>query len=86
MLPNKAFEYIACGLPILTFPHRTLKDFVEKEKVGIVVDDLNFKEKLVDAEDLRENVMKKRFDYTVEGKINDLTDFYEKIIDSHVYH
>lgn len=86
VLPNKAFEYIACGLPILTFPHRTLKDLVEKEKVGIVVDDLNFKEKLVDTEDLRENVMKKRFDYTIEGKINDLIDFYEKIIDSHVYH
>jgi glycosyltransferase involved in cell wall biosynthesis len=86
VLPNKAFEYIACGLPVLTFPHRSLKEFVEKDNVGIVVKDLEFKNKLLPDEDLRENVMKNRYNYTIESRISELTDFYEKTIDSHLYH
>jgi glycosyltransferase involved in cell wall biosynthesis len=86
VLPNKAYEYIACGLPVLTFPHRSLKEFVEKDKVGIVVQDLELKNELLLGEELRENVMEKRYDYTIESRIGDLIDFYEKTIDSRVYH
>ena len=86
VLPNKAYEYIACGLPVLTFPHRSLKEFVEKDKVGIVVKDWELKNKLLLGEELRENVMEKRYDYTIESRIGDLIDFYEKTIDSRVYH
>jgi len=85
VLPNKAYEYIACGLPILTFPHRSLKEFVEKDKVGIVVQDLELKNKLLLGEELRENVMEKRCDYTIESRIGDLIDFYETTIESRVY-
>jgi hypothetical protein len=30
-LPNKAFEYLAAGLPVLTFGHRALSRFLERE-------------------------------------------------------
>ena len=80
-LPNKAFEYIACGLPILTLPHKTLSEFVEEHQVGIVIDDFDdITERLVEARALRENVLKKRFEFTIENNISCLIEFYTKLI------
>ena len=38
-LPNKAFEYLASGLPVAAGPHRALRRLVEDEGVGFVVAD-----------------------------------------------
>lgn len=32
--PNKIMEYIACGLPVLAFPHKTLRSFIKSIKWG----------------------------------------------------
>ena len=37
-LPNKAFEYVGCGLPVLTLRHRALARLVEEEGIGVVLD------------------------------------------------
>ena len=37
-LPNKAFEYIAAGLPVLTLRHKALARFVEDEGLGVVLE------------------------------------------------
>lgn len=37
-LPNKAFEYIACGVPFLCLPHAALADMARDWGVGLVVD------------------------------------------------
>ena len=79
-LPNKAFEYIACGLPVLTLPHRTLSEFVEEHKVGLVTDGFDMKEKLAESEAIRDNVVKKRYEFTIENNINQLIQFYTNLI------
>jgi len=80
VLPNKAFEYIACGLPILTFPHRTLHEFVLKQGVGSVIEDFGDDGWLEEAEGLRENVLRRRYDFTIERNIGRLVEFYREII------
>jgi len=83
VLPHKAIEYIACGLPVLTLPHKTLKRFVEEHQVGLAFDDLDeMKEKLKGGGYLRirENVLKSRFKFTIESTIGELVGFYRKLI------
>jgi glycosyltransferase involved in cell wall biosynthesis len=81
-LPNKIFEYIACGLPILTFPHKTLKEFVERHRVGVVIRDFDeLKEDLEKAQELFNIVNRKRFEFTVEKNIDKLIDYYAGFIE-----
>lgn len=40
VLPNKAFEYVGCGLPILTMEHDALARWVRAEGVGVVIGSL----------------------------------------------
>jgi len=76
-LPNKAIEYIACGLPVLTLPHKTLSMFVEEHKVGLVINSFDvMKEQLFESNDLKETVIKKRYEFTIENNINQLIQFY----------
>jgi glycosyltransferase involved in cell wall biosynthesis len=79
VLPNKAYEYIACGLPVLTFPHRTLREFVQRLGLGSVVEDFGSGEWLEKAEGLRENVLRRRYDFTIEKNIGRLSAFYWEI-------
>jgi len=85
VLSNKVLEYVCCGLPVLTFPDKTQKEFIEKNKLGIVLGRKsigNLEEILTDQKSisLKEDVTKKRFNYTVEKNINKLTDFYDKVL------
>ncbi len=79
-LPNKTMEYLACGLPTLSFPHKAQKSFIEKHGVGIVVEDLEMlPEKLSDKnllKKIRENVLRKRLQFTFERNIDKIIDFY----------
>lgn len=45
--PHKVSLYIAASLPIIIWRHAALAQFVEKENIGILIDDLNQLEKLV---------------------------------------
>jgi len=76
-LPNKAIEYIACGLPVLTLPHKTLSEFVEEHKVGLVINSFDdMKEQLGESNEIKEIVIKKRYEFTIENNINQLIQFY----------
>jgi len=74
-LPNKAFEYISCGLPVLSYPHKTLTEFIEGNKVGFILNNI---EELEESESVRENVLKNRYSFTVENNVERLNDFYQK--------
>ena len=63
-----------------TFPHRTLSEFVQRLRLGSVIEDFESGEWLKKAEGLRENVLRRRFDYTIEKNIHRLINFYRDII------
>jgi len=85
-LPNKLFEYLACGLPVLSFQHKSQREFIEANDVGLVFTDLNeldhqMTEQAV-AERLKRNVMHKRLDFTMEANIWKLLGLYRSLLGS----
>ncbi len=81
-LPNKVIEYVACGLPVLAFPHREIRRFIERNRVGIVgrnVDELAKLMANADLSELQSNVERHRQNLTIEEKIHHVVDFYERI-------
>jgi glycosyltransferase involved in cell wall biosynthesis len=81
-LPNKVFEYLGCGLPVITLGHRAIKRFVEEEGLGIALDSVGeLDERLgeIDLPELRRRVDEARLALTVEANIGRLTDFYEAL-------
>jgi len=83
-LPNKAIEYIACGLPVLTLPHKTLSEFVEEHKVGFVINSFDdMKEQLFESNEIKEIVLRKRYEFTIENNIDQLIQFYTNLIAQH---
>lgn len=81
-LPNKIFEYIACGLPVLAFPHKTVRRFIEENEVGFVLNDLD---ELADqlkngrVEKIKRNILKARYKFTVENNISKVIFFYRDL-------
>jgi glycosyltransferase involved in cell wall biosynthesis len=81
-LPNKVFEYLGCGLPVITLGHQAIKRFVEEHGVGIALESVDELETRVGGEDLpalRKRVEQARPALTVEANIRLLTDFYESL-------
>ena len=81
-LPNKLFEYIACGLPVLAFPHRNIKHFLDRHRVGLVldtVDEIPSQLKNGRFESVKRNVLNARHKFTVEKNIGKLVHYYEEI-------
>lgn len=81
-LPNKAFEYLASGLPIVAGPHRALMRLVADQGVGVVVEDPATTAQVLQATDLgaiRARVGERRHDFTAEGHIGELVDLYRAV-------
>jgi glycosyltransferase involved in cell wall biosynthesis len=81
-LPNKVFEYLGCGLPVITFGHVAIKRFVEEHGVGIALESVDELERRLAEEDLSE--LRRRVEWarpslTVEANIGRLTAFYEAL-------
>jgi glycosyltransferase involved in cell wall biosynthesis len=81
-LPNKVFEYLGCGLPVITLGHRAIKRFVEREGLGIALESAYELEGALAEADLgglRQRVAEARAALTVEANIRRLTDFYDAL-------
>jgi hypothetical protein len=81
-LPNKAFEYIGCGLPVLTLRHKALAQLVTANGLGVVLDGMGGLEEQLDALDLvalRQHVAAVRYDFTVEEHILRVHALYETL-------
>lgn len=81
---NKIFEYISSGLPVLSFPHKLQKQFIEKYKLGFILEDLDeLPEILEDKERVKkvqEKVLEKRHSFTVENNIHKVIDLYRSLV------
>jgi len=82
-LPNKLFEYLGCGLPVLTMGHRAMVRLIGERGLGIdveAVDDLAATLRDVDVRGLRQRVAEARFDFTVEANIAPILDLYKTVV------
>lgn len=82
VLPNKLFEYLGCGLPVLTLPHRALARFMDEHGVGIVIDSVDqLGDRLVglDVPALRARVGDIRSRFTIEANIGRILDLYDTL-------
>ena len=82
-LPNKAFDYLASGLPVLTLNHRALRRLLRERGWGIALDrpeDLGPELARRDLEKLRRRVAAARADLTVEANIESVAELYESVV------
>jgi glycosyltransferase involved in cell wall biosynthesis len=81
-LPNKAYEYVGCGLPVLTFGHRALSRLVSDGKLGLTLatlDNLAGQLAALDVVELRRKIASARHELTVEANIHRLVDLYQAV-------
>jgi hypothetical protein len=80
-LPNKAYEYVGCGLPVLTLQHRALSRLVGGG-LGLslaTLDDLCGQLAAVDLVEVRHRIAAARLELTVEANIHQLVELYEAV-------
>ena len=83
VLPNKLFEYLGCGLPVLTLRHRALERFVTEHGIGLVlgsVDQIADRLSAVDVTALRARVGELRSRFTIEANIGAILDLYDSLV------
>ena len=81
-LPNKLYEYVGCGLPVLTLGHRALARLVADGGLGLslsTLDDLVGQLAAVDVVELRRRIAAARFELTVEANIHRLAELYKAV-------
>src|SRR6266508_1794066 len=81
-LPNKVYDYLGCGLPVLTLGHRALSQLVGENGLGLSLatfEDLVGQLSAVDMVELRRRVAAMRLELTVEANIHRLAELYEAV-------
>jgi glycosyltransferase involved in cell wall biosynthesis len=84
-IQNKIFDYISSGLPVISFPYRTMQHFIEENGVGLTindVDELSEALKATDINRLRQHLMTVRHRLTIENHIPELVNFYYRMIEA----
>jgi glycosyltransferase involved in cell wall biosynthesis len=83
VLPNKLFEYLNAGLPVVTLSeHRALRRFVEQEGIGVVLDDVadvGDAVRELDLMSLRHTVAAKRDRFTFEAQAAEVVSLYREL-------
>lgn len=82
VLPNKLYEYLGCGLPVLTMGHRAITRLVAEHGVGVDLeglDDLGDRLRRIDTAGLRRRIAGVRWDLTVEANIRPIIDLYKTV-------
>jgi len=75
-LPNKMYEYAACGLPVAAQPFTAIADFVTKEKIGFVWNNIDeLYEKMPEWKDYREQKI-----YSYDQRADELIKFHESLL------
>ena len=81
-LPNKLYEYLGCGLPVITLRHRALRRMLSEDGVGIALDDVSELASALASADvvgLRQRVAERRGRYTVEAQIGRISALYREV-------
>lgn len=79
-MPNKLFEYIASGIPIISMNAKLAGEFIEEHGFGIAVKSIQeIKDRWDERMKCKMNIVKKRHDFTMEKKIHKVEELYEQI-------
>jgi hypothetical protein len=81
-LPNKVYEYVGCGLPVLTLGHRALARLLGENGLGLSLatfDDLVGQLAAVEMVELRGRIAAARLELTMEANIHRLAELYEAV-------
>jgi len=79
-MPNKLFEYIAAGVPIVAINARDCGEFVEEHGIGIRVESLKeLTNRWGEHKICREKLLKIRQQFTMERHIDKLEGLYHKV-------
>jgi glycosyltransferase involved in cell wall biosynthesis len=81
-LPNKLYDYLGCGLPVITLNHRALRRMLREEGVGLALDqveDLVAALAAADVAALRRRVADARARLTVEAQIGRIAELYRDV-------
>jgi hypothetical protein len=81
-LPNKAYEYVGCGLPVLTLRHRALTRLVGDGHLGLslaTLDDLLAQLAAADVAAMRSRIADARLELTMEANIHRLAALYSAV-------
>lgn len=80
-MPHKLFECIAAGTPVIGFHAKELCNFIEKHKIGIVVDDWKDIPDVYDQhEKYRRNLLFLQQQFVMERHIQKLIDLYKELV------
>jgi glycosyltransferase involved in cell wall biosynthesis len=86
-MPNKLFEYLNAGLPVITSPTKEQKLFVEENRVGMVSEDYSPEsiEKVVDyiaknKDEYIESVRKASLTYNWHQESKKIESIYRKVL------
>lgn len=79
--PNKLFEYLSAGLPIIVHDSKEVAEFVKEEGIGVVVDNAKDIERVYStAPKYKDAVMKARQKYCMENEIQKVINIYNKLL------
>ncbi len=79
--PNKLFEYLAAGLPVIAMNADWCEDFVVKHGVGISVKSVKeIKNRWDERKECQRNVFIKRRQFTMEKNLEGLENLYKRIL------
>ncbi len=82
VLANKVLEYVVCGLPVISLDHKTQREFIESNGIGIVINEINeLSSRLRKEPELyKVKVLGCRYDFTTEVHIEQVLDFYKSFV------
>ena len=80
-MPNKLFEYLACGVPVVAMNADDCAELILREGIGIVVKDPDeLAWRWAEHRECRANVIKKRRKFAMDAHIHKLEELYRSLV------
>jgi len=84
IVANKVLEYVVSGLPVISFDHKSQREFIQKNGIGIIINGVGeLSDRLrqePELDKISHRVLGYRENFTVEGQIGQVLDFYEAFV------
>lgn len=80
-MPNKLFESIAAGVPVIVCNSKEAGEFAEAHGVGVSINSIHEIPEIYDRHaELRKNVQQKRHEFIMESQVETILGLYRKVL------